>query len=71
MRSHDLKSSPASCGLIAFIPVMRFNVKATNNYGEIWILGKNKFKIQLKIFNKRHKFFHVLARRPIQTNKVT
>ena len=64
MRSHDLKFSPASCGLIVLILVLWFNIKAINNYSHIWTLGKNKFKIQLKIFNKRRKFFQVLARRP-------
>ena len=48
MRNHDLKFCPASCGLIAFILVLRFSIKVSNNYGRILILGKSKFEIQLK-----------------------
>ena len=31
MSSYDLKFSPTSYDLIAFLPVMRFNIKVTNN----------------------------------------
>ena len=65
MRNHDLKLCPTSCGLIAFILVFRFSIKVSNIYGRILILGRSKFEIQLKVFNKRLIFFHVLSRRPI------
>ena len=65
MRSHDLKFKAISCGFITFKPVVRFGNKVTNSCGQMWILIKDKFKIQIKILNNRLKFFYALAWIPI------
>ena len=55
MRILYLKFGSISYGLIAFIIafilVMWFDIKTTNNYGQMWVLVKKKFEMRIKIFN--------------------
>ena len=58
-------SYPLAVFLSHFYQLCDLALQLPNKYGDIWILVKSRFKIQLKIFDKRLKFFHVLASKPI------